>query len=94
MTMRIGVVIAAFLIASLASTAYVFAAPCTLVAVDHAEGAKLKVYFTKFIKEDNSGGKYKACRIVHKAEKDSLTFFVTPFRQDATVVVHKSNWPG
>lgn len=65
---------------------------CTLLAVP-AEKAQLKVYFTKFVKEDTSGGKYKSCRIVTQAEKDTTTFFITPFRQDATLVVHESNWP-
>lgn len=66
---------------------------CTLLSVKKAEEAKHKVYFTKFTKEDNTGGKYKKCRIVTKAEAGTETFFVTPFRQDATVVVHKDNWP-
>jgi hypothetical protein len=70
-----------------------FAAPCTLHAVDQADQAKIKVYFTKFVQEDNSGGRYKACKIVSRTDKDTITFFITPFRQDATVVVHKSNWP-
>jgi hypothetical protein len=69
------------------------ASPCTLHAVYKADKAKIKVYFTKFLQEDNSGGRYKACKIVSRADKDTVTFFITPFRQDATVVVHKSNWP-
>jgi hypothetical protein len=70
------------------------AQPCKLQSVDKPEKAQLKVYFTKFTQEDNTSGKYKACRIVAKADKDTITFYITPFRQDATVVVHKSNWPG
>ncbi len=66
---------------------------CTLVSVGKADGAKHKIYFTKFLKEDNSGGKFKKCRIVTKSEAGTETFFVTPFRQDASVVVHKDNWP-
>lgn len=66
---------------------------CTLIAVPKADGAQHKIYFTKFLKEDNSSGKFKKCRIVTKAEAGTQTFFVTPFRQDASVVVHKDNWP-
>jgi hypothetical protein len=92
--MRRALLIAVFSIASAAFFSPAFASPCTLAAVDKPDRAQIKVYFTKFIQEDNSGGKYKDCRIVAKLEKDTVTFFVTPFRQDATVVVHKSNWPG
>jgi len=66
---------------------------CTLLAVTKPEEAQHKVYFTKFLKEDNTGGKYKKCRIVTTREPGTETFFVTPFRQDATIVVHKDNWP-
>jgi hypothetical protein len=79
--------------AILLSPASSFAADCTLLAVNKAEGATHRVYFTKFAKEDNSGGKFKKCRIVTKAESGTQTFYVTPFRQDATVTVHKDNWP-
>jgi hypothetical protein len=92
--MRRGALIAVLVLALLAPFRDALATPCTLVALDKPENAKIKVYFTKFVKEDNSGGKYKACKIVKKPEADSVTFFVTPFRQDATVVVHHSNWPG
>lgn len=71
-----------------------FAGPdCTLLQASKPEEARLKVYFTKFLKEDTSGGKYKSCRIVKKVEAGTVTYFVTPFRQDATVVVHETNWP-
>jgi hypothetical protein len=69
------------------------AALCTLLSVNKPEEAQHRVYFTKFQKEDNTGGKYKNCRIVTKKEAGTETFFVTPFRQDATLVVHKDNWP-
>ena len=78
-------------VGSIASTAW--AAECTLLSVPKPDGAKHKVYFTKFLKEDNTGGRYKKCRIVTKAEAGTESFFVTPFRQDATLVVHKDNWP-
>lgn len=66
---------------------------CLLLEASRVEDAELKVYFTKFPKEDTSSGKYRGCRKVKKAEAGATTFFVTPFRQDATVVVHPSNWP-
>lgn len=69
------------------------AAECLLLASSKAEGAELKVYFTKFAQEDTTKGAYKACRIVKKAEPGAKTFFITPFRQDANVVVHRDNWP-
>jgi hypothetical protein len=69
------------------------AEPCTLLAVDKAENAKHRVYFTKFQKEDTSQGRYKRCRLVTKADKGTETFFVTPFRQEATLIVHRDNWP-
>lgn len=84
--------IAGFALALFASSP-ALATPCTLLAVDKPTDAKLKIYFTRFPKEDNTGGKYKQCRIVKKAEDGTTTFFVTPFRQDATDVVHESNWP-
>ena len=63
---------------------------CKLTKVADAKSAELKVYFTRFPKEDTTGGKYKACKIVRDG---GTPFFVTPFRQDATVVVHPDNWP-
>lgn len=81
------------LLVVLAVPALGHASPCKLFAVDRADKAQLRVYFTKFIREDNSGGKFKSCKIVRKPEPDTQAFFVTPFRQDATVVVHRSNWP-
>lgn len=67
------------------------AAACTLMQV--TRGGDLVVYFTKFVEEDKTGGRYKKCKIVTKRRADTKTFRVTPFRQDATVVVHRSNWP-
>jgi hypothetical protein len=81
------------LVLALLATSPAVATACTLLAVDKPEAAKLKVYFTRFPKEDTTGGKYKQCRLVKKPEADTATFFVTPFRQDATVVVHAANWP-
>lgn len=68
------------------------AADCTLVSVAKGK-ADLVVYFTKFREEDKTAGKYKACKLVSKKRPGSKSFRVTPFRQDATVVVHRSNWP-
>ena len=78
-----------FLLASLiAVSSPAFA--CKLTKVAAAKEAELKVYFTRFPKEDTTGGKYKSCKLV----KDGGTrFFVTPFRQDANIVVHTDNWP-
>ena len=67
---------------------------CTLIELASAEGAKLKVYFTQFLKEDRSEGRYRTCRRVRRAEPDTIPFFVTPFREDADLVVHRDNWPG
>jgi hypothetical protein len=67
---------------------------CALLAQERAEGAKLKVYFTRFLKEDNSGGRYRGCRLLRRPEEGATPFFVTPFREDADVVVHRDNWPG
>jgi hypothetical protein len=61
--------------------------------VPASDKAKLKVYFTRFSKEDSSGGKYKKCRLVRSAVSGTTHFYVTPFRKDATVIVHKNNWP-
>lgn len=55
--------------------------------------ARLVVFFTKFPGEDKSAGRYKACKLVDKAAPDTETFIVTPFRPDANVIVHPSNWP-
>jgi outer membrane lipoprotein-sorting protein len=66
---------------------------CTLMRTTEAKNAELRVYFTKFAKEDKTGGKYKSCRIVRQKESETKMFYVTPFRQDANVVVHRSNWP-
>jgi outer membrane lipoprotein-sorting protein len=74
-------------------TAPALASACTLFAAPSAKEAKLKVFFTRFESEDTSGGKYKKCRIVKKKDEKTETFFITPFRQDANVVVHRSNWP-
>jgi hypothetical protein len=63
---------------------------CKLSKSNDPKTAQMKVYFTRFPKEDTSAGKYKACRLV---KEGGTTFFVTPFRQDATVVVHPDNWP-
>jgi len=81
-----GLVVA--MVLGLCSTAWA-AGPCKLTKTKAAKDAKLKVYFTKFLKEDTTKGKYKKCRIVAKG---GTPFFVTPFRQDANVVVHASNW--
>lgn len=70
------------------------AATCKLQAVGKPEDAKHRVYFTKFLKEDTTNGRYKGCKIVRRPDKDTETFFVTPFRQDATIIVHRDNWPG
>ena len=69
------------------------AEPCTLIPAAKGEKADLLVYFTKFVEEDATKGKYRQCRIVATKAAGTRTFVVTPFRQDATVVVHRSNWP-
>lgn len=86
-----GLVFSLALIMGLAAPS--LASACSLFAVPSAAEAELKVYFTRFESEDNTGGKYRKCRILKKREKDSKTFFVTPFRQDANVVVVRENWP-
>jgi hypothetical protein len=78
-----------FLVASLVSVSST-ALACKLTKVAAAKDAELKVYFTRFPKEDTTGGKYKACKLV---KQGGTRFFVTPFRQDANVVVHTDNWP-
>jgi hypothetical protein len=69
------------------------AAPCTLMRVEQRDAAKLIVFFTKFEGEDKTEGRYKACKLVKVKEDGTETFFVTPFRPDATVVVHPTRWP-
>ncbi len=69
------------------------AAACTLYPVELVKDAKLIVYFTRFKKEDATDGRYKDCTIVRTPQEDTLSFFVTSFRQDANTVVHKDNWP-
>ena len=69
------------------------ASGCTLVRVSQKDAATLKVYFTRFAREDKSAGKYKNCRIVKNPTEGSKTFVVTPFRQDANVVLLRSSWP-
>lgn len=69
------------------------ATACTLQKAKSAKAASLVVYFTKFAREDKTGGKYKRCRIVKDAQPDTKKFHVTPFRQDANVVVLRANWP-
>lgn len=95
---RLGTTLAAGLIVGLIVAllgATATAAPCKLAQVDSADKARLRVYFTKFVQEDNSSGKYKGCKIVPNPDPSAETFFVTPFRQDATVIVHKkTSWPG
>ncbi len=69
------------------------AADCTLLATDRMGNADLVVFFTRFAKEDKTEGRYKTCRLVKEAEDGTQSFFVTAFRQDANVVVHRGNWP-
>jgi len=85
--LALGVVLAAHL-----APAAALAADCTLLKVAKGK-ADLVVYFTKFVEEDKTGGRYKRCKIVKKAREGTQTFRITPFRQDASVVVHRSNWP-
>ena len=61
--------------------------------VEDKSRARLVVFFTKFPGEDKSGGRYKTCKLVDKLTDGTDTFMVTPFRPDATLVVHPSNWP-
>lgn len=68
------------------------AAACRLTPVSKGK-SDLVVYFTKFAKEDKTGGRYKKCRLVSKPGPETKTFRVTRFRQDANVVVLRSNWP-
>jgi hypothetical protein len=70
------------------------AAACTLVEVGPGDKPLHRVYFTRFATEDNTGGKFKHCKIVKKPTPEAETFTVTPYRQDATDIVHKTNWPG
>ncbi len=69
------------------------AAPCTLMRVEQREAAQVIVFFTKFAGEDKTDGRYKACKLVKTKVEGTEAFFVTPFRPDATLVVHPSNWP-
>lgn len=86
-------VVAITLMALALTSVAVPAAACTLYRVLSAEQAELRVYFTRFEKEDTTGGKYRDCEIVATPEDDSLTYWVTRFRQDANVIVHPKNWP-
>ena len=78
----------------LVAPASALAERCILREVGAKDDAKHKVFFTKFPKEDTSGGRFKTCKIVKSPAESSETFVITPFRQDATVIVHPSNWPG
>ena len=69
------------------------AAPCRLHKVAEVADANIIVYFTRFKREDQTDGRYRKCRVVSQCRQDCTRFFVTRFRQDATVVVHRSNWP-
>ena len=69
------------------------AAPCTLMVVSKQTKADLVVYFTKFVEEDRTKGQFRKCRVVRAKNSDTRTYRVTPFRQDASVVVHRKNWP-
>lgn len=68
------------------------AARCTLMSLSKGK-PDLTVYFTKFAAEDKTAGRYKKCRLVSKSSEGTKTFRVTPFRQDASVVVTRGNWP-
>jgi hypothetical protein len=68
-------------------------AECKLHRAQSPAEAKLIVFFTRFETEDKTGGKYKRCRLLAKAEPGSEAFVITEFRKDANVVVHRSNWP-
>lgn len=61
--------------------------------VDSRDAAQLVVFFTKFPGEDKTDGRYKSCKLVKSKQDGTETFFVTPFRPDAKLVVHPSNWP-
>ncbi|MGF1511373.1 MAG: hypothetical protein ACFB9M_17925 [Myxococcota bacterium] len=67
---------------------------CTLMRVERIEEASHRVYFTRFKREDDSEGRFRACRLVQHPSQDTETYYVTPFRQDSTVIVHPSQWPG
>jgi len=69
------------------------AAECTLLRVENAKEATLRVYFTRFDSEDKTGGRYKNCKIVKSAAAGTQTFAITKFRQDANLIVHPENWP-
>lgn len=67
---------------------------CTLYRVMSAEQAELRVYFTRFEREDTTGGRYRDCEVVASPDDDTILYWVTRFRQDANVIVHPDNWPG
>jgi hypothetical protein len=69
------------------------ASGCTLIRVSTRDEATFRVYFTRFAQEDKSAGKYKKCRIVKTPVADSKTFLITPFRQDANLIILRSSWP-
>lgn len=72
-----------------------WAEKCVLREVDAKDAPKHKVFFTKFEKEDSSGGRFRQCKIVKTPAPNEETFTITPFRQDATVVVFRATgWPG
>lgn len=66
---------------------------CLLVEVFDPNGAEHRVYFTNFRREDDSNGRFQSCRLLDEPAPGAQPFFVTKFRQDASVVVHRDNWP-
>jgi hypothetical protein len=66
---------------------------CSLFQVEAPSDADHVVYFTRFVEEDDSEGQFEECRIVRRRDDATDTYYVTPFRQDATVVVHRDRWP-
>lgn len=69
------------------------ATTCTLMRVKSAAKADLKVFFTRFEKEDRTGGRYRRCKLVTAKQDGTRTFLITPFRQDANLIVLRKNWP-